>query len=171
MRPRRSCRRPMIRIAPVGLVIALVIPAAANRDNFARSLAASVRKHGLIVLSLKIADRTAWQPGEEEFVVKAAAALAAKYRVDPMRVVAMGEGTAGTMAYQTAFAHRGLIRGVVAVDAPLPPLAEPPENDPATRLAILAAVSSGRRGGPRIEAGLKRLAELKHTRHEDRTGN
>jgi serine protease Do len=146
--------------APVGLVIVLASPAAASRDNALDRWRPACEKLGLIVLEVKGAYRTAWQPGEEEFVVKAAAALAAKYRIDPMRVVTMGEGSAGTMAYQVAFTHRGLVRGVVAVDAPLPPLAEPPDNDPATRLAVLAAVSGGARGLPRIEAGIKRLTEL-----------
>ena len=149
-------------VAPTGLVLVLSSPTTANRENALQRWRPTCDKHGLIVLEVKSADRTAWQPGEEEFVVKAAAALAAKYRIDPMRVVAMGEGAAGTMAYQVAFAHRGLVRGVVVVDAPLPPLAEPPENDPATRLAVLAAVSSGARGSPRIDAGLKRLTQLKH---------
>jgi serine protease Do len=150
------------RSAPAGLVIVLVHPAAAARDNPLEAWRQACETHGLIVLSVKSADRTAWQPGEEEFVVKAVATLAAKYRIDPSRVVAFGERSAGTTAYQLAFTHRSLMRGVVTLDAPLPPLAEPPENEPALRLAILAATSSGSPGAARIEAGAKRLSELRH---------
>jgi serine protease Do len=149
-------------IAPAALVLLLINPASRNTENSLDRWRQAADKYGLIVMAVRSGDRNAWQPGEEEFVSKAAATLAAKYRIDPFRVVAMGDGPAGTMAYQVAFAHRGLIRGVVAVDAPLPPLAEPPDNDPAARLAVLAARSSGARGGSRIETGLKKLSELKY---------
>jgi serine protease Do len=150
------------RLAPVGLVIVLVHPAAAGDDTFAQRWRQTCETHGLIALAVKSADRTAWQPGETEFIVKAVASLAAKYRIDPSRVVAFGQASAGTTAYQLAFSQRTLVRGVVTVDAPPPPLAEPPENDAALRLAVLAATSSGSPGAARIEAGVKRLAELRH---------
>ena len=102
-----------------------------------------------------------WLPTEVGFVRKAIDHMVANYAVDRTRIVVYGYQASGTMAYLTAFRHRDLVRGVVAIDSGLSALNRPPDNDPIERLAIVTSAAEKSPLKPRIVAGVKALRELK----------
>ncbi len=104
-------------------------------------------QYNLILLAPKSAEAARWQRTELEFVRKAIDDVIGKYNIDRTRVVAIGQEAGGGMAYLLAAQNRDLIRGVAAIDAPMPPGMKPPEAEPAERLAIFTTTS---KKSPRI---------------------
>ncbi len=66
------------------------------------------------------------------------------------------------MAYLLGFAHRELVRGIAAVDATIPRLSRPPDNDPFQRLAIYTTVASQSPLEPLINQGIQLLRTMKY---------
>jgi predicted esterase len=113
----------------------------------------------LLVPRPKEADR--WLPTETEFIRKTIEFVLARYNVGRDRIVAHGYQGAGAMAFLTAFSQRELIRGVAAVDAPLPLRLSVPANEPLQRLAVLMATAKESPLTARIEADVERLREAR----------
>jgi serine protease Do len=114
----------------------------------------------LILLAPKAADAARWQPSEGKFIRRCLDELMKSHKVDRQRIVVHGEQAGGAMAYLAPIANRDLVRGVVAVQAPMPSTLPPPEADPANRLAYFIAASS--LDAPAIKATIAKLRELKH---------
>ncbi len=89
-------------------------------------------ERGLILLAPKAAQVAGWIPDEAEFVKDAVELFLEKYSIDRSRVVLHGYASAGGFAYQVAFKHRALFKGLSTVAAPL--TAPPPDNEPEFRL-------------------------------------
>jgi serine protease Do len=89
-------------------------------------------ERGLILLAPKAAQVAGWIPDEIEFIKDAVETFIEKYSIDRSRIVLHGYGSAGGFAYQVAFKHRALFKGICAVAAPL--MAPPPDNEPEFRL-------------------------------------
>ncbi len=115
----------------------------------------------LILLVPKSAERTKWERSETVFIRKTLDHVMQKYHVDRTRIVAFGRGVEAAVAYRTAFANRDRFRAVVAVEGPLPMLAEVPEVDPAARLAIFSAMSKTSKQQRAIRSGVARLEKEK----------
>ncbi|MBI1903344.1 MAG: PDZ domain-containing protein [Planctomycetia bacterium] len=118
--------------------------------------------YDVILAAPKSLDPVKWDPAKETAYVQALAEkLRAIYTIDDARIVAAGYQAGGAMAYHVAFNRRELFRGVVAVDAAI--ASPPPEAEPTFPLAIYATKAiQGRAPGPQIEAGIKRLRDLKY---------
>jgi poly(3-hydroxybutyrate) depolymerase len=96
-----------------------------------------------------------------DFIRKVIDNVATNYNVDPRRIVVGGYQAGGAMAYLTAFGNRELIRGVAAVDMALPRGTQVPDNDPIEPLDFYVAFAEKSPQAARVEAGLKRLEEMK----------
>jgi poly(3-hydroxybutyrate) depolymerase len=116
--------------------------------------------NNLILLAPKSAEPARWQRTELEFIRKAIEDVVQKYNIDRARVIAAGEEAGGGVAYLVAGQNRPLIRGVAAINAPLPPSMTAPENDPVQRLAIFT--TTAKKSPPAFAAGIKRLRDAKH---------
>ena len=68
---------------------------------------------------------------------------------------------AGAMAYLVGLTNRDVVRAVAAVDAPLPRVAQLPETDPVDRLAFYTTLATKTDATPAVEAGIKRLRDMK----------
>lgn len=85
-------------------------------------------ERGIILLAPKAKQIAGWTPDEAEFVKDMTDQFIEKYSIDKGRVVLHGLGAGGMFAYQIAFKHRELYRGIAAVSAPL--MSPPPDNEP-----------------------------------------
>jgi len=102
-----------------------------------------------------------WQPQDMEVIKKILENLRSGYRIDPSRIVAIGEGNGAGLACLLAFGHREAIRAVAAL-CPEPILMPPPENDPAYPLAFYVARPEKDDKTAQIEAFVGRLREAKY---------
>ena len=116
-------------------------------------------RDGLLVLVPKPAMPGRWQKDDLEFATKALAQFRAGYQIDPLRIVAGGHETGGTMAYALAFAERETIRGVAAIDALMG--ATPPDNDPVYRLDFFLTQAVQSKFAKPITATINALRERK----------
>jgi serine protease Do len=114
----------------------------------------------LILLAPKSAEPARWQRTELEFIRKAIEDVLQKYNIDRARIVTAGEEAGGGVAYLVASQNRPLIRGIAAINAPLPPSMTAPENDPVQRLAIFTTIAG--KSPPAVPVGIKRLRDAKH---------
>jgi serine protease Do len=113
----------------------------------------------LILLAPKSAEPARWQRTELEFIRKSIDEVVQKYNIDKSRVVAAGQDAGGAVGYLLAGQNRELIRGVAAINAPLPPTMRAPANDPVQRLAFFTTVS--KKSPPLVAMGIKRLRDAK----------
>lgn len=114
----------------------------------------------LILLAPKSVDPEHWQRTEAEFIRKAIDDVLEKYNIDRSRIVVVGPEAGGGMAYLLALTDRDLIRGVAAINAPLPRGLKPPANDPIQRLAIFTTTAAAASAG--IEASIKQFRDAKY---------
>ncbi|MGE0608917.1 MAG: PDZ domain-containing protein [Pirellulales bacterium] len=118
-------------------------------------------RDGLILLAPRSLDGGKWDPAKDApDIRKHLDQLAATYRIDPARVVAVGQTGGAAMAYYLAMNHRDLFRGVASLDAP--PNGTIAENEPIYRLAFWTARSEAAPAVKVLDAGIKRLRDLKY---------
>ncbi|MCC7084329.1 MAG: PDZ domain-containing protein [Pirellulales bacterium] len=145
---------------PHGMIVWLQGSKEAKDDNLIAMWKLLCEQHDLILLIPNSEEAGRWQRSDLEFIRKMVDEVVRKYQVDPTRIIAAGTQGGGAMAYLLAGENRDLLRGVVAIDAPLPPAMATPLCEPTERLAIFSA--SARRSSPHIAAGIERLREAKH---------
>ena len=119
-------------------------------------------QYDLILLAPRAADPARWLPTELGFVRKTLDDLISKYTIDRTRIVAHGYQGGGAMAYLVTFANQELVRGVAAVDAPLPMRAAVPANDPIRRLALSITYAKAAKQASAIAEGVKQLQTMKY---------
>ena len=119
-------------------------------------------KYDFILVAPKSADPATWRPTEVRFVRRVLDEVIKNYSTDPARIVVHGHEGGGALAYVVGMASADLVRGIAVVDAPLPRMLQPPETDPVNRLAIYTTLASAGEQARGIEAGIKRLAEMKY---------
>lgn len=112
-----------------------------------------------ILLAPKAAESAKWQSDDFEFVRKAIEQLRKTYQIDPLRVIAWGEEVGGAVAYAWAFNQREMVRGVVALRAPL--ASAPVDNDPVLRLDCFVTSAPDARFAKMTEAAIRALRERK----------
>ncbi len=116
--------------------------------------------HDQILVAPHALDPAQWGRADVEFVRKVLDEVRSRYTIDPQRVAAHGHQTGGAMAFVLAFSLRETIRGVAAVDAPLP--VPPPENDPLNRLSIFLTTARQSRYAGQIETAITALRGRKY---------
>ena len=82
-----------------------------------------------------------WDDADLPFLARLLPLVQSRLRTDPLRVAVGGVRQAGQTAYKLGLARRGTVRGVAAVDAPLPRTLKAPGNSPEGSLAFLAAAN------------------------------
>lgn len=122
---------------PCGLCVWLHAPGGFDEKRLLERWKAHCDRDRLILLAPKAADPNQWQLHELILLDKLQGELASGYSIDPTRIVIAGRQAGGTLAYLAAFQHPERVRGVAAIDAPLP--ARPPEPEPLRRLAFFLA--------------------------------
>ena len=144
---------------PYGLVVWLHPAGGFKEDELIKAWKPICEANDLILLAPKSAESARWQRTELEFIRKAIDDVAQKYNIDKTRIVVAGQDAGGAMAYLLAAQNRELIRGVAAINAPLPPTMRAPTNDPVQRLAFFTTLA--KKSPPLVAAGIKRLREAK----------
>ena len=155
-----------------GVVVWIHPPGNADPKQFIAGWKTICAQRQLILLAPQAANPARWSATEVEFIRKALEEITEGYNVDSHRVVAHGYRAGGAMAFLFGFGHRNRVRGIAAVDAPIPQRAQPPANDPIQRLAIYAAFGTRGRSADRIRAAAKTLTGMKYpvtTRPLDRS--
>jgi serine protease Do len=145
---------------PHGLLVSFPAPGKkvdpAQFESTWKDLSAS---HDILVMSPPSQDSVRWLPTEVAIVRKFVDSLLATYNIDRTRVATYGSEAGGAMAILTAFAHRDLVTGVAAVDAPAPAGVRVPETDPMARLAVLIASSANSPNKVRVDRLVTDLRE------------
>ncbi len=146
---------------PHGLLVWLHAPGKFNKEELIARWKSHCEQRGLILLAPQSADPKRWRATDADFIRKTIDDVLANYNVDRSRIVTHGHQAGGAMAFLVAFKQRDLIRGVASVDSALPQRTPVPNNDPVQRLAIYMTTASKSRLASAIEAGSKRLVEMK----------
>lgn len=147
-------------LAAYGLVVWLHPPGGTPEEELLARWREPCERQHLILLAPRAADPARWTPAEVDFIAKAIADIRNRYNVDPQRVVLHGHQSGGTLAYMVAFMQRDVVRGVAAIDAPVP--GRVPENDPALRLAFFTSTAKKANFAQQISAGIEQLRALKY---------
>ncbi len=116
-------------------------------------------RHDLILVAPKSSDSAHWQPTDVALVDRLLAEVGSKYRVDAARVAIHGHEGGGMLALLAAFHNRDRIRAVATVEAA--PMAAPPENDPAHRLAVYLASAEKSPSAKTVERSAAKMREMK----------
>ena len=117
-------------------------------------------ERGLILLAPKAAQVAGWIPDEIEFVKDTVEMFFEKYSIDRSRVVLHGYGPAGGFAYQVAFKHRALVKGLSTIAAPLS--GSPPDNEPEFRLQFHLVCGDNDALYRGVQATAKGLRDMKY---------
>jgi serine protease Do len=147
---------------PHGVFIWLHAPGGYDRDALLERWKKHCDNTDLILLAPNSADPKKWERTEAAFVHKALEDVLANYNIDRTRIVVGGYQGGAAMAYLVGFTHRELIRGIATVDAALPARTRPPANDPIQRLAFYTTTAAKSVLASQIEAGVKKLREMKY---------
>ena len=145
-----------------GVVIWLHPPGAYKEEELVAAWKDICARHDLILLAPKSNDPARWQRTELNFIRKTLDEVVAKYHVDRNRIVAAGQEGGGGMAFLLAQNNRDWIRGVVAINSPIPAGSKVAPNDPVERLAYYFARSEKTSAKPMIEASITALREEKY---------
>ncbi|HEX3726971.1 MAG TPA: PDZ domain-containing protein [Pirellulales bacterium] len=148
--------------AACGVIIWLHAPGGNKAEEVVERWKALCEQYNFILLAPSSAERDEWRPTEARFVRRVLDELMKKYTVDPARIVVHGHEGGGALAYLVGLSNYEVIRGIAAVDAPLPRLVQPPDTDPVHRLAIYTTLATKSQVSAAVEAGIKRLRALKY---------
>ncbi|HEX7376877.1 MAG TPA: PDZ domain-containing protein [Pirellulales bacterium] len=145
---------------PAALVVWLHPPAEApTEEALLATWKDRCEKGAFILLAPKAAESANWQADDFEFIRKAIEQLRKTHQIDPLRVVAWGEEVGGAVAYAWAFNQREMVRGVVALRAPLASAAI--DNDPVLRFDVFATNAPDARFSKLTAAAIQALRERK----------
>ena len=144
-----------------GVVVWLNAPGDFKQEELIERWKPLCDEQGFILLAPKSADRTRWQPTEARFVRRMLDDVIKNYHTDAARVAVHGHEGGAAMAYLVGLTNRDLVRAVAAVDAALPRVSQLPETDPVERVAFYTTLATGAENTAAVEAGIKRLREMK----------
>ena len=122
-------------------------------------MAAICDRDGVLLVVPTAAEASRWERTELEYLRRLSERVIAQYKVDPRRVVVYGEEAAESMAWLLGLSSRDLFRGLATSAAPLPRQIRVPQNEPAQRLAIFAAIPGDKNAAARIAQGLQKVSE------------
>jgi hypothetical protein len=145
-----------------GVILWLPAPGEFDKKNLVGHWKTHCERHDLILLAPRAADPKRWLPTEVPYIRKTLDDLLAKYNIDRTRIVTHGYQGGGGLAYLIAFLHQDLVRGVAAVDAPLPARAHAPATDPIRRQAFHLTYGQSSKQAAAVGEGVKQLQERKY---------
>jgi S1-C subfamily serine protease len=114
---------------------------------------------GMILILPEPENGPAWARGEMGPLRQLLRVAIPQHQGDPHRVAIAGQGKHGQLAYAFSFAVPHAIRGVVAIDAPLPRTTKLPPNSPGQRLAVLTIETQGSGLLPLLRKDRQRILE------------
>jgi poly(3-hydroxybutyrate) depolymerase len=139
-------------------------PGEADVDELLRQWQAICDRDGVLLIVPTAAETGRWERTELEYLRRLVERVIAQYKVDPHRVVVYGHDGGGAMAWLLGLSNRDLFRGIATSAAPLPRQIRVPQNEPAQRLAVFAAIPPNKDAAlAQIADGLQKLAEAGYT--------
>jgi serine protease Do len=144
---------------PLAAVLWLQSPNETKPDDIIRGWRSICDRDGVLLIVPSPAENDKWERLEVEYLRRLAAHVADQYKIDPHRMVVCGQGNGGSIAWLVALSSRDLFCGAISVAAPLPRPLKLPQNEPAQRLAILAAIPSSKEAAAPITLNLHKLAD------------
>jgi poly(3-hydroxybutyrate) depolymerase len=144
---------------PVGLVMWLADGDEKHNQALAADWRAACDRDRLVLLMPAPGDAKGWSTDDLEFLARVLTAAAERFHVDRARIVVGGEGKAGQLAYVLGFKGRKTIRGIIAVDSPLPRTLKVPQNGPGPRSAVLSVETLNAPLAMLIHQDLKKIAD------------
>ncbi|MDP6443777.1 MAG: PDZ domain-containing protein [Pirellulaceae bacterium] len=148
---------------PHGLLVILHAPGAYNREAMEKQWGDLCQDRQLLLLAPKSSNDRSWTPTEVQFIQKTLDHVLNEFNIDAQRVVLGGVQAGGAMAYLTAASRLDVVRGVVAVDAPLPRRVRPPAADPQRPISFFTIGPEKSRLKAAIDATVKALRKQKHS--------
>ena len=130
-------------------------PGDAKPAEVIREWQAQCDRDGIVLIVPTPAKADHWERTDLEYLHRILERVVAQYRIDARRVVVGGQGNAGAIAWPLGLASRDMVRGIATAAAALPRQVRVPQNDPAQRLAIFAAIPPKKEAATPITLGLK----------------
>jgi serine protease Do len=143
---------------PTGLLLWIHAPGRPPDEKLFAQWREICDRDGLLLVAPTAAEPSRWERTELEYLNRLLERVLADYRVDGQRVVVVGQGEGGAMAYMLALIARDKVTGVASTDGALPRTVKIPPNDPSTRLAIYAWLPSEGSKIAQIRHGLQELS-------------
>ncbi len=131
----------------------------AKADDIFRAWQLQCDKREIVLIVPRPAKEDHWERTDLEYLHRLLERAIAQYKIDPRRVVVGGRGSTGSIAWPLGLASRDMVRGIAAVAAPLPRQTKVPQNDPAQRLAVFAAIPAKKELAAQIAVGLKGISD------------
>ena len=147
---------------PHGLLVWLHPPGKYNEQELLDRWKEHCKSGRWILLAPQAENDKQWRATEVEFVRKTMEKMIDDYNIDASRVVLHGHQGGGAMSYFAGFAVSDLVRGISAVEAPIPTRVRVPANDPVKRIAIHAFYSTKSPLAKAAGAALERLEKAKY---------
>jgi poly(3-hydroxybutyrate) depolymerase len=121
-------------------------------------------RDGLLLIVPIAAETGRWERTELEYLRRLIDRVISQYQVDRHRVVVYGQEASVATAWLLGLAGRDVFQGVATTGAPLPRQIRVPQNEPAQRLAIFAAMPSGNDAAAiQMAEGLRKLSDAGYT--------
>lgn len=144
-----------------GLMIWLHAPGEPLREPFVQAWKELAAKHHFILYGPEADSPTTWLTSEADAILADVRDLLTRLPINPQRIVAQGVGQGASMAWFLASDAPDLIRGVVAVNGPLPSI--PAANEPRQRLLGLLVHGKDDPDLTALRSLAPRFAEAGHT--------
>jgi serine protease Do len=144
---------------PLGALLWLAPPGDEKPADIISSWQAACDRSGVVLVVPTPYKTDRWEKPDVEYLNNVMERVVSKYKIDPRRVIAGGQGNTGAIAWALAFAGRDMFRGVATSASPLPRAMKVPQNDPTQRLAIFAAIPAKKDLAAPITPGLKTVAD------------
>jgi serine protease Do len=144
---------------PQAALFWLHAPGDANADDVIAQWRSICDRDGVLLILPSAAESNRWERTELEYLRRLSARVISQYNIDSHRVVVYGQGGGGAMAWLLGLSSRDLFRGVATSSAPLPRQIRVPQNEPAQRLAVFAAIPSGKDTVAQVAQGLQTISE------------
>ncbi|PHS14330.1 MAG: hypothetical protein COA78_05855 [Blastopirellula sp.] len=159
---------------PAGVILWHAAPGALEKEVTKKALIKlwkePCEKNNLILLVVGSANDSGWSRTEADVVRKCLDQLSNSYSIDPIRTVATGKKSGGSMSYLVAFKHREVIGAVAAIEAPVPRGTTPPDADPLNRLLFFTAYEDKGKDATKFAGIDKSLRAMKYSvTHVDST--
>jgi serine protease Do len=142
---------------PQAAILWLQSPSEAKADEIIRAFRPICDRHGVLLIVPSPAEAKSWDRPELEYLRRLSEKIVAQYKIDPNRMVVCGQGAGGTIAWRLALLSRDIFHGVAALWSPLPRGTRVPQNEPAERLAIFAAIPPTKETAASITLGLHKI--------------
>lgn len=147
---------------PHGVVIWLSPPNQFDKQKLLERWQTNCRNRDFLLLAPQPNDEKKWRTTEIAFIRKTLDELIRLYNVDPHRVVVHGYQGGASLAYQFAFEHREVVRGVSAVEAAVPTRLRVLGNDPVNQLTFHLAWAEESKLAERFERDVAGLRKFKY---------